>query len=403
MKQFLKKILERILRFLSKRVLKRYHPFVIAITGSVGKTTTKEAVYTVVKKIGKTWCSELNYNNEIGVPLTILGLKPSSSPFVWFFNLLRGLWLAFGIKGKSYPEKLILEMGADKPGDIKYLTSFVKPNIAIITKISPVHAEFFGDIEFTAKEKKKLVEVLDQDGVAILNADDKRVKIMGENLKSDLIYYGLSDDSKVKASDVQTGIKGTSFVFSYEDKKEKVLLPNLIGEHFAYAALAAIAVGVYLGVDPKEIVNSLKDLKPPPHRLSLVKGQKGSIIIDDTYNASAPSVLEALKVLSKLKGNFRVAVLGDMLELGDYTETEHRRVGAKVAEVAQLLITVGEHAHFISDEALKKGFPKDKIFNTQNKDQALKVLKEHLQKNDVVLIKGSRGIELDKVVEGVRE
>lgn len=403
MRNLAKKILERILRFLAKRVLKRYHPLVIAITGSVGKTTTKEAVCMVVKRTSRTWYSELNYNNEIGVPLTVLGLGPSSSPFVWFFNLLKGLWLTFGIRVKDYPEKLVLEMAADKPGDIEYLADFIKPQVAIVTNVSPVHAEFFGDIEFTAREKEQLIKALDKDGVAILNVDDKRVKKMGESLKGDLIYYGLGDEAQVKASKIETGIEGTSFIFDYEGKREKVLLPHLIGEHFAYAALAAIAVGIYLGMDFKEIAKSLEGLKPPPHRLSLVKGEKETVVIDDTYNASASSTIEALKVLGKLKGNFRIAVLGDMLELGDYTEREHRRVGKRVPEVAQLLITVGKYAHFIADEAVKNGFPKDKVFNTKNKNEALKVLREHLQENDVVLIKGSRGVELDEVVEGVKK
>ncbi|TES96592.1 hypothetical protein E3J85_01010, partial [Patescibacteria group bacterium] len=266
MRNLAKKILERILRFLAKRVLRRYHPLVIAITGSVGKTTTKEAVCMVVKRTSRTWYSELNYNNEIGVPLTVLGLGPSSSPFVWFFNLLKGLWLTFGVRVKNYPEKLVLEMAADKPGDIEYLTDFIKPQVAIITNVNPVHAEFFGDIEFTAQEKGKLVEALGREGIAILNADDKRVKKMGENSKGNLIYYGLSKEAQVKASEVETGINGTSFVFEYEGKREKISLPHLVGEHFAYAALAAIAVGIYLGMDFKEIAKSLEGLKPPPHR-----------------------------------------------------------------------------------------------------------------------------------------
>jgi len=403
MRSLAKKILERILRFLAKRVLRRYHPLVIAITGSVGKTTTKEAVCIVVKGTSRTWYSELNYNNEIGVPLTVLGLRPSSSPFVWFFNLLKGLWLTFGVRVKNYPEKLVLEMAADKPGDIEYLTDFIKPQVAIITNVNPVHAEFFGDIEFTAQEKGKLIGALGREGIAILNADDKRVKKMGENLKGNLIYYGLSKEAQAKASEVETGINGTSFVFEYEGKREKISLPHLIGEHLAYAALAAIAVGIYLGMDFKKIAKSLEGLKPPLHRLNLVKGEKETVVIDDTYNASASSTIEALKVLGKLKGNFRIAVLGDMLELGDYTEREHRRVGKRVPEVAQLLITVGKYAHFIADEAVKNGFPKDKVFNTKNKNEALKVLREHLQENDVVLIKGSRGVELDEVVEGVKK
>jgi len=396
--------LERVLKFLATRVLKRYHPLVIAITGSVGKTTTKDAVYSVVKETGLVWRSKLNYNNEIGIPLTVLGLKPSSSPFVWLGNLIRGLWLGLGVKTRKYPEKLVLELAADKPGDLEYLTSFIKPDIAIVTKVSPVHAEFFGDLEVTAKEKRKIVEELKEDGIAILNYDDKRVRQMGEVLPQNrVIYYGMNDVAKLRGFNIETGVGGTTFQFSYESKSHQVKMPNIIGEHFVYAALAAISVGVFLGLDLRVIIKGISELKPAPHRLQLVKGMKGATIIDDTYNASAPSMLEALKVLGKIEGNFRIAVLGDMLELGDYTESEHRKVGKRAAEIANLLIVVGKYARFIGEEAVKSGLAKDKVIVTRSVEEAEKVLREHLQNRDVVLIKGSRAVGLERIVENIKD
>ncbi len=402
MLKFFKKILECLLKFLATRALKRYHPLVIAITGSVGKTTTKDAVYQVVKTTGLVWRSELNYNNEIGVPLTILGLKPSSSLFIWIGNLIKGLWLGFGVKTTKYPEKLVLELGADKPGDLEYLTGFIKPDIAIVTKVSPVHAEFFGDLEITAKEKRKIIENLKKDGAAILNYDDKRVRQMGELLpQNKVIYYGVNDSVSVRGFDVKTGAGGTSFQFSYEGKSYSVKLPQIIGEHFVYSALAAISTGIFLGLDFQTIITELAELQPAPHRLQLLKGIQGTAIIDDTYNASAPSMLEALKVLGKIAGNFRVAVLGDMLELGDYTEGEHRKVGKRAAEVANLLIVVGEYARFIGDEAIKSGLPRDKVIAVKNAEEAEKALREHLQEKDVVLVKGSHAVGLEKIVDDI--
>ncbi len=401
MRQLAKKILERILRFLAKRVLARYRPFVIAITGSVGKTTTKEMVTAVVKESGSVWASRGNYNTEIGVPLSIFGQRPTSI-FGWPINILKATWLAFGAKNKNYPDKLVLEMGADKPGDLKYLTSFAKPNIAIVTKVSPVHAEFFGGLDSTAEEKGQLAKAVDKDGFVILNYDDKKVRAMKEITEAKILFYGLQENAAVKGYGIEINTKGTTFTFDYENERKDVILNNFVGEHFVYAALAAISVGISLGLSFDEIVKGLANARPLPHRLNLIKGIKGSTIIDDTYNASAPSVLEALKVLGKIKGNFRIAILGDMLELGEYSESEHRKVGKRVPESAHLLIVVGEQSKFTAAEALKNGLTKDKVFFARNSAEAIPIIKENLQEKDVVLVKGSRGIRMEEIVEEIR-
>ncbi len=412
----LKRLLQFILKILAWLMILRYHPKIVAITGNVGKTSTKEAIYCVLSTKYKVRKNEGNYNNEIGVPLTILGLEPAGKSFLgWFNNFLKSIFsLIFSI---NYPEILILEMAADRPGDIKYFADFIKPHISVVTKIGtyPVHLEFFPNIESLITEKRKLVEILSQDDFAILNFDDEKVRIMREKTKAQILTFGLSKFADVKASSIipmfDTETKeflGISYKIEYQGKIVPVKLNKIIGSGQIYATLAATAVGLVLEINLVEISEAFLKYKSPQHRLSIISGIKKTIIIDDTYNASPASMIEALDVLSLLsserKNEIRkIAVLGDMLELGVLSEEAHRLIGRKIVEEGiDILFLVGERAKFIGDEAQKLGYPSEKIFEFCTSSEAAVPVQNEIKEGDIILVKGSHAMMMNKIVEEIK-
>jgi len=402
----MRKILQKILRFFSKLVLKKYNPVIIAITGSVGKTSTKEAIFHVLKthfgehRIRR---NTRNYNNEIGVPLTIFNLETGNrSIFKWLIKFFKIFWML--IYKVSYPDFLILEMGADKPGDIKYLIDFVHPKIGVITALGdiPVHIEFFKGPEQVAKEKRNIVSCLKDDEVAILNYDDKAVKNMSEGLKSKILFFGLDSNADIKAFNYDLNIKqdGTELNFKLEFKGNSVpaKLVNVLGVQHLYSALAATAVGVVFNMNLVEIVEALKQFRPLPGRMRLIKGIKNSLIVDDSYNAallSMEAALDSLKIFKQRK----IVVLGDMLEIGEYAPEAHKIVGRKAAEIADMVFCVGSRSKFIAEAARKNNC--DKVFEFDDSDQARLAVQETIQENDVILIKGSRGMKMEKIVKEI--
>jgi UDP-N-acetylmuramoyl-tripeptide--D-alanyl-D-alanine ligase len=275
--------------------------------------------------------NEKNYNNEIGLPLTIIDAESGDrNIFKWLMIFLKAgrlLWF----RDLDYPEVLILEMGADHPGDIKYLTSFVKCRVGVVSGVAPVHIEFFKTLENIAKEKSILVRSLDKDGTAVLNADDPIVAQMVEGLKASVITYGFSETATVRAfeekvsgqdlsrQDGVEAIRGISFKISHAGSTVPVFLPCVMGQHSVNAALAAIAVGVAFNINLIRIVENLKQYRPPKGRMNLIDGIKYTLIIDDTYNSSPRPAVAALEVLAKVQlppARHKYAVLGDMLELG---------------------------------------------------------------------------------------
>jgi len=402
----MKKILQKILRFFSKLVLKKYNPVIIAITGSVGKTSTKEAIFHVLKThFGehRVRRNTRNYNNEIGVPLTIFNLETGNRSILkWLIKFIKIFWML--IYRVSYPDFLILEMGADKPGDIKYLIDFVHPKIGVITALGdiPVHIEFFKGPEQVAKEKRNIVSCLKDDEVAILNYDDKAVKNMSEGLKSKTLFFGLDPNADIKAFNYDLNIKqdGTELNFKLEFKGNSVpaKLVNVLGVQHLYSALAATAVGVVFNMNLVEIVEALKQFRPLPGRMRLIKGIKNSLIVDDSYNAallSMEAALDSLKIFKQRK----IVVLGDMLEIGEYAPEAHKIVGRKAAEIADMVFCVDSRSKFIAEAARKNNC--DKVFEFDDSDQARLAVQEKIQENDVVLMKGSRGMKMEKIVKEI--
>jgi UDP-N-acetylmuramoyl-tripeptide--D-alanyl-D-alanine ligase len=407
----MRKILQIILKRLSKIVLDKYKPVIIAVTGSVGKTSTKEAVYHVLKShFGEKEVrrNQRNYNNEIGVPLTIFGLETAGrSIFLWLIKFIKIFWMI--IFKVPYPSFLVLEMGADRPGDIKYLTNFVHPKVGIITAIGeiPVHVEFFSGPDQIVQEKKTLINCLDDNGVAILNFDDGKIRQMADDLKAKVLSYGLKEKADVRAANydlrLESGNNVSELNFKLEFKGSTVpaKLVNVLGVQHLYSSLAATAVGITFSMNLVEIVEALKRFQPLPGRMHVIKGIKNTLIIDDCYNAALLSMEAALDSLRVFGDRRKIVVLGDMLEIGEYAPEAHRRIGRKAAEISDLIFTIGPRAKFIAESAIKYGFDDKKIFQFDISDDAGKIVQEKIQEGDVILVKGSRAIKMEKIIKEI--
>jgi len=404
MNQGKKNLLEKILRFMALVVLKKYHPLVIGITGSVGKSSTKEAIALVVSHVYSLRKAEGNYNNEIGIPLTIIGAKSGgSSSFAWvkiFFS-----WLRIVIFPTKYPQVLILEMAIDRPGDMEYLLSFVNVDIAVATQISSSHMEFFGSLGNIAKEKGKLISTLSPDGFAILNFDDKRVIKMQEKTKAKVLTYGFGEGSMIRVDNLlfHKDIKqaeGLSFKLNYTGKTIPVRLPKIIALHQISSVLAATAVGIALKMNLVEIAETLEDFESLPGRLRLLPGKNGMYILDDTYNASPASTVAALETLKELVAIRKVVILGDMLELGATTIEDHQSLsGSLIDSGAEIVIAVGTYMHFLSNTLLSSGFSSRQVYWFPDVQSALVSIRGIVRSQDLILIKGSRGMRMEKITE----
>ena len=399
-----KKIVELTLRFMARAVLRKYKPRVVAITGSVGKTSAKEAIFSVLAGSFHARKSEKNYNNEIGVPLTILGVASGEmSLFGWF--LVFAKWLGIMLFSVRYPEVLVLEMAADRPGDLAYLSEFVHPEISVITEISASHLEYFKTLEGVLKEKATLVKALDEKGLAVINIDNPYLAKLKNKMKTNVLGFGFSEEAQVRATDVflnDREMAGLSFKLSYKGATMPMRLNNALAKENVYAALSGIAVGIGMGMNLVEIGTNLENFSLPPGRLNLISGIKNSWIIDDTYNASFKSCEAAFSLLSQLGQERRkIVVLGDMLELGTQTEEAHRALAGKFLESkGAVFISVGTRMQLAVEELRKQNFSGE-IYTFRDPQEAGKKLQSILRFGDLVLVKGSQGMRMEKVVEEI--
>jgi UDP-N-acetylmuramoyl-tripeptide--D-alanyl-D-alanine ligase len=402
-------LLQKILRLMAVLVLKKYGPRVVSVTGSVGKTSAKEAIFTVLSSRYRVRRNEKNYNNEIGIPLTIIGVKSGqSSPWGWLGVFLK--WIAVMVLPLDYPEILILEMGADRPGDIDYLTSFIRSDVGVITDVSLSHIEFFKSLEEVGKEKGTLVKKLEEKNLAVMNIDNPQVAKLKEQLKANIITVGFSEEAEMRATDYdfiysdddKKEIKGLSFKLNYKGTTMPVRLNNVLAKHQIYAALIAAATGTWFELNLVEIAAALENFLPPCGRMNLIAGIKKSWLIDDTYNSSPTSSVAALEVLGEISASRKIAVMGDMLELGGETEKSHRAVARKFLEIkGEIFFAVGQRMQFAVEELLKNYFPKENIYSFNNPIEAGKKLKAIIQADDLILVKGSQGLRMEKVVEEI--
>lgn len=408
MKAFIRKIVTKILEAEARLVLQKYHPKIIAVTGSVGKTSTKDAIFSVVGDILVARKSMKSFNSEIGLPLTILDCENAwSDPFLWLKNIIKGAVLI--VTPMHYPKWLVLEIGAGEPGDIVRATKLITPDIAIVTRFGevPVHVEFFKSPNELFEEKANLVKALRPTGVLILNGDDERVLSLREKTKARSITYGLSEGVMFRATNIQTAYSkgipvGTTFKLEYDGSVLPVDMQGVIGVQPVFSALAAIATGAYLKMNIVDIIGRLSSHMSPPGRMRIIPGLKGSTIIDDTYNASPVAAEAAVDALKKIKTKGRrIAVLGDMLELGKFTIDEHKKLGVQAGKFVDLLLAVGPRAKYIVEGALDVDMNEKNIIEFDDSRLAGKYLESIIMAEDVVLMKGSQGVRMERAVEEI--
>jgi UDP-N-acetylmuramoyl-tripeptide--D-alanyl-D-alanine ligase len=353
----------------------RFEVQVIGITGSVGKSSTKELMSAVLRQRYNTLKNPGNLNNEIGLPLTLLGLDQTH-------------------------ERVVLEMGMYDLGEIRELCAIARPHTGVITNVGPTHLERLQTIERIAQAKAELVEALPPNGTAILNRDDPFVWAMAGKTQAHVFTYGLTPEADLWASDiVSEGLEGIRFVLHYQDDDIHAKVP-LLGRHSVHTSLRAAAVGLVEGMTWQEIMTGLQK-SAVQLRLVSVSGINGATLLDDTYNASPTSTIAALNLLDDLSGR-KIAVLGDMAELGEYEEEGHRKVGCRAADAVQVLVTVGSRARLIAEEARACGLPGHAVTELDTNDQAVAYLRQTVQPGDIVLIKGSRSMAMEEIVAALQ-
>ncbi len=408
MKQLFKTIVVAVLTFQAKVTLRRHKPTVIAITGSVGKTSTKDAIYSAIKDHQATRKSEKSFNSEIGVPLTILGLRNGwSNPFRWLQNCISGFFVAFF--SRQYPAVLVLETGVDQPGDMESLIDWLVVDIVVVTRLPdvPVHVEFFADADAQRAEEFSLIKALKPDGVLIYNADDmhtvnridevlQQTKSYGRMLPADV---HATKDAVVYKDDQPTGMR---FTLQTVADTVTVEVSGTVGLHSVYASAAAMAVAVELGIEEAAAASALTTQVPPPGRMRIIPGIKGSLVIDDSYNASPVALQAALESLAELKyAKRRIVVLGDMMELGKFSPEAHKEAGERIARVTDVLFTIGPRTRATAAAALASGLDEANIFQYEKTARAGRELQAMLKPGDVVLVKASQSIRAERIVEEV--
>ncbi len=398
MKVAFKYIITYLLKAKARAFLAQNKVEVIAITGSVGKTSTKEAIYAVLKSKFDVASSKKSFNTDIGMCLAILGQHQSgfSSVTAWF-KILKQVFLE-EIKA---PSKMVLEMGADKPGDLERLMRIAPPVISVVTNVNEVHLGpgQFPNIEAIAKEKSTLVRLLPQSATAVLNADDERVINMPT--RANKLTFGLSETADLKAKAIHSTSVGLSFSVEYKGKTEAFSLP-IIGEFQVYVMLPAIAVGLSMGMSLKECITALADYQLPPGRMSPIEGLNDSHILDGSYNASPKTVETSLAMVHDFRAPRKIIALGTMNELGELSYEAHLKAGEQAARVGQLLIFVGKEASALKKGAMNAGFKESAIYTFFNSIDAGVFLADKLREDDLILVKGSQNaVRMERFVEKI--
>lgn len=420
MRQFLKKIIVTTLLWEARAVIKKYKPKIIAVTGSVGKTSTKDAIYAVVSRGGYVRKSEKSFNSEIGIPLTILGAPNAwHNPLHWIQNIIDGLFLI--IFTSTYPEWLVLEVGADRPGDIRRVAQWLPVDIAVITRVPdmPVHVEYFDSPEEVVEEKASIIGALKPSGTLILYADDERTKNLAPRAgERRVIMYGMLEDAGVHVENPtptfgEDGFPtGMTAQITMDGMTAPIEIVGTVGTHALLAALAAVAVGSVFKKSVAEMTASLKAYPLPPGRMRLLRGTKGTLLIDDTYNSSPAATVAALETLSYMGTQFaahthhrarRIAVLGDMLELGRQSVEEHKKIGALAAKRATTLVTTGFRADDIAKGALEHGMKEASVMRCRSAQDAAEALVALVKPGDTILVKGSQGMRMERVVKALMQ
>ena len=409
MKGIFRGIVQSIIGLEARLVLRKYKPKIVAVAGSVGKTSTKDAVFEVLSTKYFVRKSEKSYNGEIGIPLTILGCPNAwTSPLLWLKNIFEGLLLL--VERAKYPEWLVLEVGVDRPGDMKKMASWLHPDIIVYTRLPaiPVHVEYFASPDDLIEEKLSLIAGLKDGGMLVLNDDDEKIQPLKHKFTAvNITTYGMSKETDVYASHYQVSYKnhkpiGVRFHAHSGENEETVEAYGVAGKQHMYPALAALAVGIQHGVPLKDGAEALARIAPAPGRMRILDGIKDTVLIDDTYNSSPVAVEEALNLmeLAKSQGK-KIIVLGDMLELGQFSIDEHKRIGEMAGKIADLLVTVGPRARHFAEGALIAGLSEKNILQYDDSRRAGKELESKMEEGDMVLLKGSQGVRMERTVREI--
>lgn len=351
---------------------------VVAITGSVGKTSTKDMIGSVIAQKYKVHKTQGNYNNAIGLPLTILGLKDE--------------------------EVLVVEMGMNHFGEIDYLTNIAKPTIAVITNIGTSHIGNLGSRENILKAKLEILNGLQDKGTIIINQDnDLLQKWAKEDEKYHKLTYGIEEKSDVMAEDIKIQETESKFKIKEANKTYEIEVP-ISGKHFIYNSLSAIAVGKILEIPMEQIIKGIKDFKLTNKRMDIQTIEEEITVINDSYNASYDSMKASLEYMHKLAGKRKIAILGDMLELGKFAKQLHQKVGEEVViNEVDLLITVGPLAHYIAEEAIEKGMKEQQVIEFLTNKEVVFYLKQNMKKGDIILLKASNALNFTQILEELKK
>lgn len=420
---YVKQLVKQIFQYEARLILKKFKPKIIAISGSVGKSTTRDAIYLVLSKSFFIRKSEKSFTTELGIPLTIIGCHCGTGSILqWCKNILVGLNVLFFTS--QYPEWLLLEIDGDRPGDFEGLSDWFHPNILVMTAMGeiPAHVEVFGTMEKFLLEKKKLLDTVTREGTVIYNIDDfhtanlvaqsthKKVSC-GVEGKADIygnaftILYGNSNGRQIPTG-MMFEIMGEKLREKPETYREKpmhniITIFNSVGIHNEYACLLATAVGQELGVSNTQILASLSRIETLPGRMKIISGIKDTVIIDDSYNASPVAMKESLQTFLSISTSGRkIVVLGDMMSLGKYSVDEHKKIASLVISV-HTFISVGIRARGIADELVSLGFPESHILSVDTAQEAGRELQLLLEPGDSVFIKGSQSLRMERTVEEI--
>ncbi|MCX6787372.1 MAG: UDP-N-acetylmuramoyl-tripeptide--D-alanyl-D-alanine ligase [Candidatus Kaiserbacteria bacterium] len=408
MKKLCKSAVILLLALISRVVLHRYQPRIVMVTGSVGKTSTKDAVAAVLAARFFVRKSEKSFNSEFGVPFTILGVgNPWSDPFAWF-RVMRSAF-ALIILPNHYPNMLVLEMGADRPGDLAWILRFATPDAVVVTRLPeiPVHVEAYASPEAVREEEFSPAYALRPEAPLIISADRSYALAMAKRTPARIISYGSTNGADVRISDIDfyevaEKVAGMQASVHIQGKEGKLVIKGSVGKTQLLPAAAALAAALAFDVPLPEALKALKEYEPPCGRGCLLTGKNGSLIIDDSYNASPAAVEEALATLKTFPhAKRRIAVLGDMLELGRYSVTEHERIAALADDSADVIITVGIRARAFASVAEASRVQARDALNFSNSYEAARALPAFVREGDVILVKGSQSIRTERIVEAL--
>lgn len=400
---------EQLLAYFTHKIIAKYHPMVIGITGSVGKTSTRHAIAAALSSKYNLREPEKNYNNQIGIPLTVIGAHGIDESTNWIAAQLG--WVRIFVKAlsvwllpQSYPKLLVLEYGIDHPGDMDVLLDLVKPNISVLTAIGTSHLGNFGSQHELAKEKGKIASRLNSGELFVYNGDDALVVEQAMNINCEKISFGKNSENQLnivlKSITENLQLNPSTILDITTPSRELKITVPVVGTAHVSAIMAAAAICEGMEVETDLILKDLQNYRAMPGRLNVIAGIKKTVLIDDTYNASPLSTSEALKLLGRFSGATKIAVLGDMLELGDGSAQSHADIGKQVVELGILgLVTVGELGKQIAAGAEANGMPSENIISLETSDEAAKKVLEILIPESIILIKGSQGVRMEKVTK----